>query len=314
MKAIGYNHETENINDLQLLDLPIRHPEKDEVLIRVKRVGLNPADYRQLMALKSLPHTIPHIPGYDFSGEITETGSQIHNFKIGDAVYGRVPVGNSNGACAEYVTIKADNIAKKPEKISFSQAATIPIPFETAYYFMIQNGHPHAGQTVLVLGGGGSVGSMAVMLAKNAGAKVIATGLTKDIPAINKAGADIAIDASKDGLTNLTEKADMVLNTVGEKALLEALPHIKDNGKVIAMTLMKAPAGSQQINPTLKWKFFVVSPGNTQVLEKANDLIEQGVYQPAYETTLNFTVDDIKKGSDLIMGNHKTGRIVVKIA
>ena len=146
-------------------------------------MGLDATDCRTFASMSTMEENVssigvelPFVGGYDFSGVVVDKGPEADCFSIGDEAYGRVP---SGGAAAEYVSVYQHYVASKPKSLSYGQAATIPIPIQTAHWFLVEKGHLQAGQYLLVLGGGGSVGSVSVMLAKEPGAKAAATGLAK---------------------------------------------------------------------------------------------------------------------------------------
>lgn len=321
MKALGVWEQAESFKDIVEMDMPVRPAGETEVVVEVHAEGLNPQDYRNLEPFPAgvdIPDALkpqyPAIAGFDFAGRVAEIGSGVTKFAVGDDVYGRFmpPI---SGAAAEYATIDQSLIAKMPSSISYAQAATIPTPFDTASWFMLHYGRVEPGQTALVLGGAGGVGSMAVMLAKHAGATVVASGLTKDMPALEASVADLAIDSQKGDWSKLEDKVDVVLNTVNERTLADAIPHVKDGGIVVAMTLAEGqiPEDVRQMNPTLSWVFFEVAPGSGEMLETANELVEEGTYVPAYEQEFEFSAQGYIEALAKLKDNKKTGRLVLKV-
>lgn len=310
MKAIGVRKATDRIRDMEELDVPVKPAGNTELLVEVHSVGLNPADYRTFTSLSTMGLELPFVGGYDFSGVVADMGAGVRGYHLGQAVYGKIP---SGGAAAEYVTVDQKYIAPRPESLSHSQAAVIPIPIQTAYWFLVRKGHLQAGQSVLILGGGGGVGSVAIMLAKELGAKVAATGFAKHIPLMKAAGADIVIDVGKGEWDLLDEKVDLLLDTVGMSALPEAISHVRDGGTVLAMTLPAMPDPPITDNRTLHWVLFSGAKPDGEVLLLANRLVEKGVYKPSFEREVDFSAAGMIDGLSSIWEHRKKGRIVMKV-
>lgn len=317
MKALGVNKATSLLEDIEILEVPEKPVGETDVMVEIHSAGINPADWRaivqyaELSKIEVTPRTYPFILGGDFSGVITKIGEKVQDFKVGDEVYGRLPM-LSYGAMAEYVTIDQAYVNYKPASISHSQAATIPIPFDTAYLYLVKRAQLKPGQTILILGGAGGVGSMAVRIAKAIGARVIATGLTKDMPVLRELGVDIAIDSQKNELQQLNEKIDVMYDTVSIKAVQEAIGHMKDGGIVMAMTTDRLPESLTE-NETLKYHLFEVSTGSRKTLEVANELINSGSLMPVVERDIEFNAKAMAEAMSELYNNKKTGRFVLKI-
>ncbi|MTV82723.1 NADP-dependent oxidoreductase [Secundilactobacillus folii] len=320
MKAIGVNTGTSRLKDLKVLDVPEKPVDKSEVKVAVYSAGLNPQDYRMVEVpdakkadLVERPN--PLIISSEFSGIVTEVGSAVTKFKVGDAVYGRPPL-PIFGCLAEYVFIDQKFIAKKPQQINHSQAAILPVTFQTAYMDLVTKAGVKPGQTVLVLGGAGGVGSLAVQIAKDIGARVIATGLTKDMDRIKDLDVDVAVDSQKGELAKISEKVDIIFDTVGVKAQAEAIHLVKDGGCVVSCMVVNTDPSITD-NSTITFIPFEFAQANEEALEFANKMVEKGDLDPVYTNEISFNSNDVisevKDALNAIWNNTKKGRTVVKI-
>jgi NADPH2:quinone reductase len=161
---------------LKLEEISTPKPGPKQILVRVRAAGVNPVEtYVRTGTYASLP-TLPYTPGKDAAGIIESLGSEVKSLRIGDRVY---ISGTSTGAYAEFALCEEDDVHPLPEKISFSQGAAINTPYATAYRALYQRAKVVAGETVLVHGASGGVGTAAVQLARSAGLTVFATGGTE---------------------------------------------------------------------------------------------------------------------------------------
>jgi NADPH:quinone reductase-like Zn-dependent oxidoreductase len=197
MKAIIV-HEYGGPDVLKLEDAPRPEPKDDQVLIRVAAAAVNPVDayIRSGKSAKFFGTTLPFIPGYDIPGIVDKAGTKISKLKVGDHVYAYVSL-DEGGGYAEYAVATEDEAAPKPTSLTFESAAAVPLAALTAWQALIDAAKLSAGQTVLIHGGSGGVGSFAIQIAKARGAKVIATASTANQDLLKQLGADVAIDYTK---------------------------------------------------------------------------------------------------------------------
>jgi D-arabinose 1-dehydrogenase-like Zn-dependent alcohol dehydrogenase len=165
-------------------DVPAPAIARDEILVKIRSTAVNHLD---LVAASGtvrqiLPIDLPWIPGHEFAGVVEQIGSDVSAWAPGDAVFGAT---SGMGAYAEYVAVKAAAIARKPSNLSFEEAASVPVASQTAWEGIFAHGHLEKGQTILIHGGAGAVGSYAVQLASQAGATVIATASGDDEAYLN---------------------------------------------------------------------------------------------------------------------------------
>ncbi len=211
---------------LQLVDLPLPIPAPGQVLVRVAAAGLNPLDTK-IRAGKAAHarHPLPAVLGIDLAGTVVALGPGVEGWSVGDEVYGMTGgVGGVQGSLAEYAAVDARLLARKPASFSMREAAALPLGFITAYEGLVDRARVRAGQRVLVHGGAGGVGHLAVQLAQAQGAQVFATGGAGSREVIEGYGAK-AIDYRTTPVADYVqaytggEGFDIVYDTVGGATL-----------------------------------------------------------------------------------------------
>lgn len=211
MKAIRI-HEFGGPEVMKVEDIERPVPATDEILIRVYASGVNAADWvirnggnDFLRPFLKLPITL----GWDAAGIIEEVGSEVTGFEKGEAVYG-IPNFPGNGSYAEYVAAKAGQFAKKPQSLSFNEAAGVPLAALTAWSGIFEYGKLQPGQRILIHGASGGVGSFALQFAKAKGAYVIATASANNLDHLKQLGADEVIDYRNQKYEELLHDIDVV--------------------------------------------------------------------------------------------------------
>lgn len=201
----------------------------------------------------------PVIPGHEVSGVVTALGYGTTGAAIGDAVYGLTDW-YRDGAAAEYIAVEARNLALKPATLSHQEAAAIPMAGLTAVQALFDHGRLAAGQTVLILGAGGGVGSFAVQLARAAGARVLAgaRGWARDL--VLGLGADAFVDVDRDDVAAAATNAHLLFDLVGGQTFAQAFSSLRNDAT--AVSIVEAPVGKTD-GP--RGIFFVVEPNRTQL-------------------------------------------------
>jgi NADPH:quinone reductase-like Zn-dependent oxidoreductase len=219
-----------------------------DVLVEVRAAGLNLLDekirageFKQL-----LPYRTPFVLGHDVAGTVIETGANVRGFKPGDEVYAR-PGDHRIGTFAERIAVAEADLALKPASISMEEAASLPLVALTAWQALVEKGHVRAGQRVLVHGGAGGVGSIAVQLAKHLGASVAATASAANADFVRELGADTVIDYRAQDFEQLLDGYDLVLDSLGGENLEKSLRVLKPGGKAIGIAGPPDPAFAREI-------------------------------------------------------------------
>ncbi len=222
------------------VDKPI--PAKNEILVKVYATSINPADCGVRQGIFGPRVKLPAILGYDVSGVVEAIGESVKDFKIGDEVYYAIPLLEGKGANAEYHAAHESIVAKKPTNLSHQEAASVPVAGGTAWAALIDRANIKVGQTVLIHGGAGGVGSFAIQIAKAAGTYVYTTCGSYDIDLVKSIGADKAIDYRNENFADIIlnetngEGVDVCLTTVGGEILARSLMVIKPNGQAVTVT------------------------------------------------------------------------------
>ncbi|WP_211339375.1 NADP-dependent oxidoreductase [Nocardia mexicana] len=212
---------------LEIVEAERPVPGPGEVLVRVRAVGVNPADRKVRSGFVRLFGDPPFTLGHEFSGEVAEASG---TFRPGDQVYGWVTP--PHGAYADYVVAPESSIAAKPSSIDHVSAAALPIAGLTAWQALVKVGEVRDGQRVLVHGAAGGVGHLAVQIAKSRGAHVIGTARAAKHDFLRELGADELIDHTTEDFTRVRD-VDLVLDTVSGDVGLRSLPTLRPGGVVI---------------------------------------------------------------------------------
>jgi NADPH:quinone reductase-like Zn-dependent oxidoreductase len=214
-------------------DVPTPTIAHNEILVKIKSTAVNHLDLVEASgtARQIFPIDLPWIPGHEFSGVVEQIGGDVAGFAPGDAVFGN----SGLGAYAEYLAVKPAAIAGKPSKLSFEEAASVPVASQTAWQGIFTHGHLEKGQTVLIHGGAGAVGAYAVQLASHAGATAIVTASGDDEAYLTSIGASRVIDYRKAQFEKvLREKVDVVFDLIGGDTQRRSFLVLKEGGYLVA--------------------------------------------------------------------------------
>lgn len=316
MKAV-FIKEFGGIEKLHFEELPAPKPKDNEVLIKIAYTSVNPVDWkiREGFFKEKMPHEFPVILGWDAAGTITAIGNNVTNFKVGDEVfaYCRKPT-IQMGTYAELTAVNSDHVALKPKNINFAEAAAIPLVSLTAWQALFDHAKIKSGDTILIHAGAGGVGSMAIQLAKHAGAKIYATASEKNHSYIKELGADVAIDYHKENLTETTKAMepkgfDIVFDCVGKDTLKNSYDLVKRGGHLVSI------AG--EVDQTLTGKhgitgsYCFVAPNGIQ-LKKLAELIESKKLKAPHIQEMNLS--DAAKALEQSRKATTQGKVVLKVA
>jgi NADPH:quinone reductase-like Zn-dependent oxidoreductase len=307
MKAVVV-HEYGGPEVLKYEDAPRPEPKENEVLVRVIACGVNPADPLIVSGryAKEFGTHLPLIPGYDVAGVVEKTGAKVTKLKVGDGVYGYALFG---GGWAEYAILAENEAALKPKSLSFVEAAAVPLAALTAWQALIDVAQLSAGQTALIHGGSGGVGSFAVQIAKARGARVIATASTKNQDLLKELGADVAIDYTKTKFEEVAKEVDVVLDPVGRETLARSYAVVKKGG--IIATLVARCDQAQLDKYGIRGASISVKPDANELAE-ITKLIEERKIKPIVTQVL--PLSEAVKAHEQAATKHTRGKMVLKIA
>ncbi|WP_407170370.1 NADP-dependent oxidoreductase [Bradyrhizobium sp. ORS 111] len=226
-------HEFGSPDVMKFERVPRPEPGPGEVLVKVEAAGVGPWDGWIRSGKSALPQPVPLTLGSDLSGEIVAMGSGVCELRVGDQVYG-VTNPQFVGAYAEYALASAGMVSNKPTSLTHVEASSVPVVAVTAWQALFDRAQLKAGQTVVIHGAAGNVGSYAVQLARHAGLQTIATASTGDISAVRKFGANTVIDYRTQRFEEEVQNADAVIDLVGGETQSHSFRVVRRGGKLIS--------------------------------------------------------------------------------
>jgi NADPH:quinone reductase-like Zn-dependent oxidoreductase len=274
MKAIRA-HEAAGISGLVYEEAPDAAPMIGDVLIKVAACGIthNELDWALRTCRNGHPRD-PIIPGQEVSGVVTALGLGTAGIAVGDEVFGLTDP-YRDAAAAEYVAVEARNMAPKPQTVDHVHAAAVPRAGLTAWQALFDHGRLTKGQTVVIHGAVGAVGSTAVQLARWAGAEVIGTGRSKARQLVMELGADRFVALDEDRLEDAAGQADVVFDMVGGEVLARSAALLKPGGALVSVVSWELPADRDDSRTV----FFVQESNRAQLTELAR-LVDEGHLRP----------------------------------
>jgi NADPH:quinone reductase-like Zn-dependent oxidoreductase len=308
MKAIRI-HRYGGPEVLQYEDAPRPKPKPGEVLIRVHAAGVNPIDWkvREGYAKDFLKHTLPLIPGWDLSGVVEEVGPGGSRFNKGDQVYS-VSDPSRDGAYAKYIVVRESEIALKPKSLHHVHAAAVPLAALTAWQALFDSGQLKPGQRVLIHGGSGGVGHVAVQLAKWKGAYVLATASTKNQELLRELGVDEPIDYTKQKFEDVARDVDLVLDLIGAETQERSWSVLKKGG--VLLSLVQPPSVERAKALGVRAAFVAGHPSGAQLAEIAK-LIDSGKLKLTIDRIL--PLSEVRRAHQLSQTGHARGKIVLRV-
>jgi NADPH:quinone reductase-like Zn-dependent oxidoreductase len=282
-----------------------------KVLVIIKAAGVNPVDWKireggmqQLISLQ-FPSTL----GIDFSGVIKQVGEGVSpsDFKQGDEVYGQAGVINGgSGAFAEMALANTESIANKPKRLSHAEAAGLPLVGVSAWQALVENIGLSKGQKILIHGGAGGIGSIAIQLAKYLGADVATTVSINDKQFVQELGADQVIDYKTQTFEDLLHDYDAVFDTVGDETYRRSFKVIKKGGVIVSM--LDQP-DSELMNQYGVKAIFQFTQADRERLTKLTQWVDENNIRVNVEKT--FSLDEAGKALDYQKDVHPRGKVVL---
>jgi NADPH:quinone reductase-like Zn-dependent oxidoreductase len=277
-------------------------PGPGEVLVRVRAAGVNPADWKRAQR----PSATPVTPGWDIAGVVSAVGTGVSAWKVGDPVMGFF---EATGGYAQYAAISVDSIARKPEKLSFEQAAGVPLAAVTAWKSLVDVAALQRGQRVLIHGAAGGVGSAAVQIAAARGAYVIATASERNHAFLRSIGANETIDYNAVRFEDRVHDADVAFNTVDEETARRSLRTLKPDG------MMVTAAGAVPADQCTAAHVRCGSPNRKTGTPIGQLLAEVGKLADAGQFSVNvdaqFPLEKTADAWELSRAGHTRGKIVL---
>ena len=323
MKAIVYRcYGPPEVLHLEDVEKPV--PADDELLVRVHAASVNPLDWH---FLRGVPYLMrmqagfgrPKDPrlGVDFSGTVEAVGKNVTRFKPGDAVYGA-----RGGTLAEYVTVRESrNVVPKPERLSFEQAAAVPVAAVTALQALRDHGKLMPGQKVLINGASGGVGTFAVQIAKALGAEVTGVCSTRNVEMVRSLGADHVIDYTKQDFTRGTQRYDVIVDNVSTQSFLKVKDVLEPDGRYVIVGSiddgrwlggLKAPLKAKMWSLFAKQKpTFFLARIEPEDLAYLSELMTAGKVTPVVDRT--YPLAQAGEAIGYLEQGHARGKVVVVV-
>lgn len=298
-----------NADQLKLVDQPMPELRENDVLIEVYATSINPVDWkiRGGHLQEMLQYEFPLILGFDVAGVVVETGSGVKRFQKGDKVFSRPDI-TRNGAYAEYIAVDESEVVKKPENLSYREAAAVPLAALTAWQSLFDFSGMKEGSKVLIHAGSGGVGHLAIQIAKHAGAHVATTCSTRNVDWVQRLGADEVIDYTRQNFDEVLQDYDIVFDTVGGEIQERSYSVLKKGGTLVSIvnTPDEEKAKSQGYRSG-----FVFVQSNGEQLGRIGNLLEQGILKPVIDEVI--PLDEIHKALEKSEEGHVRGKIVIEV-
>ena len=283
----------------------------DQILAEVYAASLNPFDsfIRGGYLKEKVPLELPVTLGGDFAGIVTKVGQDVANFKVGDEVYGAaLVVAGGSGSLAEFVAGNTANLAQKPKNIDFVSAASLPLVGASAIQALENHIKLRKGQKILIHGGAGGIGSIAIQLAKAIGAYVATTVSTKDVEFAKSLGADEVIDYKNQDFEKILKDFDAVFVTGGADVADKSFKVLKKGGTIVSMI------GAPSADLAEKYGINAIGQATDTSSERLGTLakyVEEGKMKPQIDKV--FPLEEAKEAFRYLEEGHPRGKVVLKI-
>jgi NADPH:quinone reductase-like Zn-dependent oxidoreductase len=292
-------------------DAPKPSAGPDQVLVEVHATAVNPFDLsiREGRAKQMAQFDFPATIGGDFAGTVAEIGEDVTGFTVGEAVYGQASPLSGQGAFAEYTPVNAGQAAAKPETADFTTAAALPLAGSSAYQALADHMKLQKGQKILIHGGAGGIGSIAIQLAKHIGAYIATTATAGTADFVKKLGADEVIDYKTQDFSTIIKDYDAVFDTVGGETNKKSYAVLKPGGALVSMVAQpdEELAAKYKVNYTAQF-----TRTTTERLKAIAKLVDEGSIKPQIDKT--FTLGEAAEALEYQKTGAPKGKVVIKVA
>jgi NADPH:quinone reductase-like Zn-dependent oxidoreductase len=294
----------EGIEGLVYEDAPDPQPAIGDALVQVRAASFTPTELMWPLSTDRAGHDRGwRIPAHEGSGVVVALGYGTAGVSVGDEVFGLID-GYRDGWAAEYVAIEARSLAPKPTTVDFVEAAAIPQAGLTSWQALFDHGHLESGQTVVIHGAGGGVGTMGVQLARWAGAHVIGTGRANARERVLDLGADAFVDVEQDGWETTVGQVDLVYDIIGGDVLARSPAIVKPGGAIVSV--MAPPPETDRSD--IRIVAFVRDPSGSQLREIAR-LVDEGTLRA--EVSAVYPLADTRNAFMAKSTEHIPGKVVL---
>jgi NADPH:quinone reductase-like Zn-dependent oxidoreductase len=327
MRAIRYDRYGPPPEVLEVREVEAPTPREGEVLVRVRAAGANPVEWHLVRGepflirlMNGLRRPKDGDVGFDVAGVVEEIGPGVTDFRPGDEVFG-----HGSGSFAELTRARSSRLARKPGRLSFEQAASVPVAGGTAFHALVTHGKVEAGERVLIVGAGGGVGSFAVQLAKALGAEVTAVCSGEKTDYVRALGADRVVDYTREDVTTLPARYDVVIQLAGDHSLFALRRLLSPHGRLVLAGSGTGRDGTGFVLGALRGfvlsrlfsrftdravKMFVSSTSREH-LETLVGFVERGELTPSVEHA--YPLEQAADALTEIESGHARGKLVVAV-
>ncbi|SER39091.1 NADPH:quinone reductase [Faunimonas pinastri] len=294
---------------LRVEDVPVPEPKAGEILLRVQAASVNPVDYKirsgkyPLLKAEDLPVTM----GRDVAGTVERLGEGVSGFRVGEALYAML--GRDRGGYAQYVILKPEEAAAKPETLNATEAGAVPLAALTAWQGLFDHGGLKQGQRVLIHGAGGGVGHLAVQFARAKGAWVAATASSQDVKFVKELGADQVIDHKAQKFEDAVEPVDLVYDLISGETEDRSWAVLKEGG--ILVSTLHEPDKDKAAAYKARGARYMAQPDAGQLAEIAK-LIDGGLVRVQVQKV--FPLAQAAEAQRVAEEEHTQGKIVLDTA
>jgi len=333
MKAAVLTGYDKNGRALEIRDVPMPEMKDNDVLVKIHTAGVNPLDNMIIRGEVKMivPYSFPLVMGNEFVGIVEKVGRNVKKFQPGDRVYGRMEL-KRIGAFAEYAAIDQGAVARVPEYLSDEEAASVPLTALTAMQALALM-KPKKGEALFISGGTGSLGAMAIPVAKSYGLTVITNGNGASEERVRRLGADRFIDYKKEDYAKVLSNVDYMLDTLGDRELEKEFGILKDGGSLISLRgmpngefavrtgmplfkrLLLKVAGRKYDQMAVKRNqkyYFVFVHEDGAALERISEIFGQNHLEASVDSV--FTLDVVNEALQKVASGGSKGKTILKIA
>jgi alcohol dehydrogenase len=310
MKAAQINSYGEKDVLKTVNDAPKPTAQAGQILVEVHAAGVNPFDWKVRAGFMKdfIPLKFPATLGGDFAGIVAELGEGVNNIKTGDEVYGQANAVGGQGSFAEFTPVLATQVALKPKNVDFVSAAAIPLAGTSAYQALVEHANLKSGQKILIHGGAGGIGSIAIQIAKHLGAYVATTAAAEDTEFAKSLGADEVFDYKTQKFEELLKDYDVVFDTVGGETTKKSYQVLKSGGVMVSM--LEQP--NEELINRYGVKFISQQTKPTsEKLTKLAEMVEQGVLKVNIDKA--FPLEQAGEALGYLQESHPKGKVVIKV-
>jgi NADPH:quinone reductase-like Zn-dependent oxidoreductase len=308
MKAIRI-HAYGDVDTLCYEEAPMPEPGPADIRIRVHAAAVNPVDWKIRAGYLAafIPYKMPLTLGWDVSGVVDEIGAEVTHLAVGDAVYCRPDIAR-DGSYAEYMVVRASEVAPKPETLSHNEAAAVPLAGLTAWQALFDHAQLKKGERVLIHAGAGGVGSFAIQFAKSAGAHVITTASSGNAALVRDLGADEFVDYQAQRFEEVLDKVDVVLDTIGGDTQARSIPLLNSGGRLFSVVATPDAAALAALGAT--GGHFMVQPSSKNLI-RISRLIDNGTVRVVIDSV--FPLSEAQAAHTKSQTGRAKGKIVLEV-